>query len=795
MPTLTGMQKIRKIQACKYQLIYWKDFDFSIFENISARTKKDRSGITFNDIIVMADTETSKKYNPAYDDPVYSDIMEDLKTKVFLYKRSFKEIATITYLRSAGIKMSASGRSHIDVYHEELCERYPYIFSPQYNDIDRLSDILKYIESVNPVEDDKKCANHIVAWSIAFRAHQTNIACLYGQDPDEFPEMLEKVKEHLEGEELYIYFHNLPYDYCFLRKFLFKRFGVPEKQLNVKPLYPLTIQFSNGIIFRDSLMLAQRKLEKWASDLNVEHQKAVGSWDYNMLRNQSDDLSAEELLYIQNDVLSGVECIDETMKALDCNISSIPLTATGIPRKEARAIGRKNKAHDSFVRQSPPEYNIQAIFQEVFHGGYTHANRYYTDKVNTAKAKDFASSYPYCAIAFKYPAERFWKLQLEIDEDYVLRNMEEYAFLVHIQIEDLDLKDLRFPMPPLAHSKCQESLNAVVDNGKVLRADMIRSWMTDIDLKLILEVYKGKLKILEAYCSKKDFLPKWFTDYIYKCFTGKTLLKGVDKVQYNLEKAKLNSVAYGMIAQKPCKPNIIENYDTGEYSVENDFDVYKEYEKHLKNRNSFLPYHWCMYVTAYAQSNLFELGKCVSGIWLYSDTDSVYATSFDEEKVKSYNDAVIERLASRGYHPIEHKGRLYYLGVAEDDGDYSEFKALHSKCYCKRNRESGELSITVAGVPKKGVASLHNHIEEFHTGKIFPGKISGKLQHKYIYTDTIWVDEYGNKTGDSIDLSPCDYIIKPSNVTIIEDLENENVNIQVYEAEEIINEQKRILFN
>ena len=138
---------------------------------------------------------------------------------------------------------------------------------------------------------------------------------------------------------------------------------------------------------------------------------------------------------------------------------------------------------------------------------------------------------------------------------------------------------------------------------------------------------------------------------------------------------------------------------------------------------------------------------------------------------------------------------MYYLGIAEDDGDYIEFKALHSKCYCKRSRETGELSITVAGVPKKGAASLHNNIEEFHTGKLFPGKASGKLQHKYIYTDTIWIDDFGNKTGDSIDLSPCDYIIKPSNVTIIDDLKEEDVNIQVYDDEEVFNEQIKLLFH
>ena len=43
----------------------------------------------------------------------------------------------------------------------------------------------------------------------------------------------------------------------------------------------LFIEFDNGVILRDSLILAQRKLEKWCIDLDVEHKKAVGLWDYN----------------------------------------------------------------------------------------------------------------------------------------------------------------------------------------------------------------------------------------------------------------------------------------------------------------------------------------------------------------------------------------------------------------------------------------------------------------------------------------------------------------------------------
>ena len=106
---------------------------------------------------------------------------------------------------------------------------------------------------------------------------------------------------------IYIYFHNLAYDLQFLRLFLFEAFAFPKKQLNTKPHYPIYVEFNNGIIIRDSLILSQRSLAKWSKDLNIEHQKAVGAWDYTKIRHQQDnEFTADELLYISNELYSSL---------------------------------------------------------------------------------------------------------------------------------------------------------------------------------------------------------------------------------------------------------------------------------------------------------------------------------------------------------------------------------------------------------------------------------------------------------------------------------------------------------
>lgn len=697
MPTRSGLKKVRAIRNTDYVFCKWDAFDYTILQNIECRRKQGHSDKTYNDLIMMADTETSKK------------------------------------------------------------------------------------------EKGKIWHNHICAWSLSMRAYNHNIATLWGQDPRDFPRMLDEILAEMDGEETYLYFHNLAYDHCFLRRFMYEAFGEPESQLNIRPLYPLIIRYANGLIVKDSLMLAQRRLEKWALDMDVTHKKAVGSWDYEKIRNQSDELTQEELRYIECDVLAGVECIDATLDALHKNIATIPFTATGIPRGEARAIGKKYHAYDQYVKQTPEEYELQARNERLFHGGYTHNNRYTAGKVYPAKCKDFSSSYPYHAIVTKMPSERFWRLDGEISPAYIIKNSETWAFTFRVQCIGLDLQDLRFPMPSLASSKCIGTVGAIVDNGRILRANYIDTYMNEIDFKLFVMIYKWEnIVISDVYTASKDYLPKWYTDYIFKCFENKTRLKGVDSVLYSIEKAKLNAIAFGVIAQHPIRATIEENYETGEYYVPVDFDFAEEYLKKIKNRNNFLPYHWAMYITSAAQYSLFRFAmNCIDfengGIWLYSDTDSVYATDFNEKMVAAYNNECKKKLQARGYGCVEHKGREYWLGIAEDDGDYSEFKGLHAKCYACRDRASGKLKITVAGVPKKGVECLENDLDNFHAFTVFPGEKTGKLQHKYFYVDEIYTDENGNVTGDSIDLSPCDYIIGDEQIPTVDMFDSEEVFIQVYE--------------
>lgn len=713
--TLKELEVIRRKwldQFLPYAMTFWKDFDFSILRNIIYRKRAGRGDhSTFNDVIIMGDTETSKRPE--------------------LYRK---------------VQQKKHG---VIVNEYDLHE------------------------------------NMVVAWTISLRAMGRNIVTIWGRKPSEMVEAIELIHNSMQGEKTIIYFHNMAYDWTFLRKFMMKAWGKPDEQLNTKPHYPIMISWEEGLILKDSLILSQRSIEKWAKDLNVEHQKAVGLWEYEKIRTQDEDFTPEELEYIEHDTLAGVECIDALRIALNKRIYSIPYTATGIPREEVQKRGKEANARDFFTRtvMDLPEYLMS---EYVYHGGYTHANRHEVGCINQAQCFDFASSYPYVLLSEKYPMERWNDLDKKSIRQ-ILDLSDQYAFMFKLIAREIRLKDPAYPMPVLQMSKAIKTINPVIDNGRILKADYIEIYLNEIDLSVIADQYhiRGGHICTEVKAALKEYLPRYLTDYIFQCYSDKTMLKGGDPVLYALAKAKLNSI-YGMMVQKCIKETIMEDYDSGDYIIEEDQDQAEIYAEYLKTRSKILLYQWGCWCTSYAMRNLFDLGKCISGIWLYSDTDSCYATEWDYKMINAYNEQCKEKIRANGYGPVNHAGREWWLGCAETNGDediYTEYTALGAKRYCGRQKADGNLHITVSGVPKKGAAALNDDIRNFRRGLIFPGKMTGKLTHTYIYKDDIEILPDGSELGDSIDLTPCDYLLDQIDIYDFDDLLDEEVNIQVYEED------------
>ena len=706
-----------KISSTDYTFCHYKQFDYSLLQYIIYRRKPGNGDHTsYNDVIIMADTETSKKYP--------DKLVKDKK-----------------------------GRVSYETDH-----------------------------------------NHVVAWTISIRAYHHNICTLYGRKPSSLIRCIERIHQSMQGIKTIIFIQNLAYDYVFLRQYMYDAWLTPVRQLNTKSHYPISIEFLNGLIFKDSYILSQRSLDKWASDLDCIHKKSVGLWDYDKLRNQNTPLIPEEKEYIEHDTLAGVECLDKTCEALGKKIYTLPMTATGIPREQTRKRGKK-KAHDEFLTMalSLEQYHK---FEHIFHGGYTHGNRHYIDMTidrsnlipedGYITCRDFVSSYPYTMLAFKFPMEKFTATD-DCDYKHILKNMDNHAYAFRFIAVDICLKDDWENFPYLQYSKCLKVINPILDNGRILKAAYIEILINEYDMAIIADQYN--LDKIESYCvnvetALKRYLPRWFTDYAFEVFTEKTMLKGGDPVAYSIAKGKFNSL-YGMCVQHSLQNDIVEDYDTGEFTERPPADERAAYDKYLNNIRTVLPYQWGVWVTSIAAYNVHQLIKCCE-IPLYTDTDSCYGINWDPDKLNAYNEGCKERLIANNYGPVVRDGREYWLGVAETEpgkDDYTEFRYQGAKRYCGRCAKDGELHITVAGVPKKGAACLKDNIENFAPGFIFDGLKTGKKLHTYFFVDEPYIDAMGNETADSISLTPCDYLLSSVYVYDWDEIMKEEVTIQVYDED------------
>lgn len=576
-----------------------------------------------------------------------------------------------------------------------------------------------------------------------------------------------KLSDGLENRMI-IYVHNLSYDYVFLRNALIEHYGFPVNSLAVKTHKYVSMDFG-FFEFRDSLILTQKSLDKLTRDENVKVKKAVGYWDYNKIRSPHSVRSNNEMYYVNVDTISLCMALRSVFRSRKCCTADVPLTSTGFIRNECRKRSRVDKKWRHKFKEIELSYEEYLILTEVFHGGYTHANRYYIGVLcNDLHSFDFASSYPAVMLYEKFPMEKFKKCD-EITVEDIIDMSDDFAFFGYITIANLKL-DKDSPMPPIALSKCKtvKREKLVVDNGRITECKYLKIPFSDPDLPAIIENYSfSYIAVSECRYARKDYLPKWFRDYIQELYYNKCALKGVDPINYMISKGMLNSL-YGMCAQKILREEIQENFENCEWSK--NMQGQEEFEKFYNKSSSFLPYQWAIWVTAYAQRNLFLLGKNC-GTWIYSDTDSCKGTNWNLKGVEKYNKNVELKAEKLGYGIVEYKGKRFVIGQAEnetEDSIITEFKTLGCKRYCYR--QDGELHLTVAGVPKIAVAELKNDINNFGKNFTFHSVVndidnyvgSNKLRPEYyIKNDANYINVLGEeiRIGSFIILQPTDYIL------------------------------------
>ena len=538
----------------------------------------------------------------------------------------------------------------------------------------------------------------------------------FGRTWEELTNFWDHISYHLQLNHytrLPVYVHNLAYEFQFLRKFFIVTDGFYR---DVRK--PLKALLNDSIELRDSYALSNMSLEKFCKNTEgVTHYKLTDTYDYSKIRTPDTPLTEEEEAYCYNDVRGLAECIAEYMQ--HDSLALIPMTSTGFVRRDFRRNYTRNKKLREIFKDTALDPHLYQMCRDAFRGGDTHANLLWgRQTVHGVHSYDIKSSYPACMMMDNFPIGKFFKVS---PRTYFNRDMSEFAMLIKCRFVNLRYTGNN-GNPYLPYSRCEavSREGRVIDNGRILRADLVQCTLTDIDMDIMKAEYSyDDIYINEVWASKYGPLPKEFKDTLMNFFRLKTELDGVPEkyYEYSKSKNKLNS-SYGMMVTDIAKPRI--NYIHGEYVAE-PLNLEEALTKYYKSRNSFLSYQHGVWVTANARRRLRR------GLWLvgrdnvYDDTDSIKCRGDHAADFAALNAENEKRAMEAGAYAEAPDGSIKIMGSWEEETPpegYEEFRTLGAKKYIVKN--GGKYYSTIAGVSKKaGAAYFNKHgIESFEIGTV-----------------------------------------------------------------------------
>lgn len=368
---------------------------------------------------------------------------------------------------------------------------------------------------------------------------------IIGRTWEEFSDFLLRMDLHIKKRlTVLCYVHNLSYEWQFLRAIYdFDKtevFSIKSRKILRCTMYRKRFEF------RCSYLLTNMSLDECTKKYKVEHGKLSGvEFDYSKRRYPWTPLTDRELEYCVNDVLGLAEVLEVVLQSDNDNYYSIPFTSTGYVRRDVK---RASRAYRAVMQEIAPDYDLYKALKSAFRGGNTHANRYYVDKVlYNVQSDDRSSSYPDTLCNCKYPIDYFTHpLNVELTPEYLHQLIFERdkAVLVKLELRGVSLKNPYFGCPYIPKAKCEIAQGIVNDNGRVLSADRIVLWITDIDYRIIADEYNFTASVQDLYFTKYGFLPACYTDVIKTYYKAKTELKGVAgmEIYYVKSKNKLNSI-------------------------------------------------------------------------------------------------------------------------------------------------------------------------------------------------------------------------------------------------------------
>ena len=585
-------------------------------------------------------------------------------------------------------------------------------------------------------DKQSECA-FVYSWSFTFM-HKTII----GRDLQSFLRFSKMFSDAVAPNKCICFIHNLSYDIDFISGvYPFEK----EDAFLTDPRKFLKADYYNFEL-RCSYFLTGLSLKNFTSEMNVKHKKRSGEkYDYSKNRYPWSGLKSYELEYIENDTLGLLEALEKFIG--DENLYNLPYTKTGYVRRDLK----KAISKISYSKRKSWQLDFESYkaCKEAFRGGNTHANRYYCDTEIKSEIHgdiysfDFASCYPATMLySDHFPKRNFYrKGAIDFEDACYFAFVKRLCCIFRCRFYNIRLKDKYDGFPYISESKCLRSGVPILDNGRILEAQYIKTTITDLDLYIICKQYDfDRCEVYDSFMCSGGMLPEEIREVVFKYYKTKTELKGITgknengvdfEILYMRSKADLNA-SFGCCVMDVCKHMLLYDRVDEKFSYSEEYTDRQLLEKY--NKKGFLSYAWGCFITSIArfwlQLMLWSIPKDKA---LYIDTDSIKCFGIDPHSFDSWNKDIIKKAQELGVIAQNRKGEVKYLGLFEQENKkpLRVFKTLGAKKYCYIDTD-GELHLTVAGVGKvKGAKELleNGGIEAFTDGFIF--RDAGGTKSKY----------------------------------------------------------------
>ena len=554
--------------------------------------------------------------------------------------------------------------------------------------------------------------------------------------------------------------HNASYDLSYLVPYFMQYLPKYEKDNSQGIIEGVNkyLSYQQGALeWRCTYRLSNMSLAKWSQELDVEHKKQVGLYDYDKIIYQDDELDEDSKKYDKYDVLSLRDCYEANNKYHGDDVVSCPLTFTGYVRRDLRRACKRDKYYKSkYFTKTKLDAPLYYAYLKSYAGGVTHNNRFYKNKVIQAGKsypyfgrqiyvpiighRDFKSHYPSQMSCYPFPTG---KPSLLYDVDMfdnaitiqdILSYYPKYSAMSVIRFYSAELSDKRISMPFMQFSKCYNGSfdKKRLDNGRVIY--LKGQWIMYVDnltLQILSEQYNLEYEVLKVWLIKNGQLPKPILEIVDKYFKGKSDKKNIVNelteaygkldprtVSANFDlsqnKVLLNSI-YGCTATNPLRDQYEINEDY-EFCIKKCYGTFDEIQdgldEYYKGYNNFLAYQIGCTVTSLARFELYEFIKAIGYEYiLYCDTDSAFYIKTDETERRIAELNAIKR--QNAHYVTLDNGKVEYYDEFTPEPDCIAFKGLHSKCYGVVTSKG--LELTIAGVPARTLIGMENNTPVYYT--------------------------------------------------------------------------------